>query len=199
MDRRLFLLPLTLLLLLSLAGTAAAAPAIPPILPPVLPPGEPVEAEGEAGEAEEECEAAEAEEGLEECEEELLGGGGPLPEECLLRTASARLLTSAAQDAARLTITYTASSPTEVFVTDIAAGAKGPVTLGHARRRFSQKGVFSAVQHLSPGAMAKVRAAKSVTVKLDVPAAPGECDGFYSLPLKRSSHSSAAAMWAGSI
>jgi hypothetical protein len=144
---------------------------------------------------EEECEAFEDEDGLEEEDEECLeggaGDGGVPPEECLLRTARARLFVYSAQSRVRLVIRYTAFSPTDVYVDYRLSGGRGPLRLGTAHQRFARSGLLRINERLSDGAMDKVRAAKRFTVLMNLPQAPRYCRRYdiRHLTIRRTVHS----------
>jgi hypothetical protein len=145
--------------------------------------------------AEEECEVFEDEEGLEEedpdCEEGE-GGIGPVPpEECLMRTARARLFTYGSQNRIRLVIRYTAFAPADVYVDFKLSGGKGPLKLGTAHQHFAKSGQLRVNERLSDGEMDKVRAAKRFTVLMNVPSAPHFCRRYDTrhLTIRRTVHS----------
>lgn len=145
-------------------------------------------------EFDEECEEVgeelEDEEGnLEVCE----GGGttGPIPpEECLLHSARARVLTYATHDRIRLVIRYTSFSPADVLVGYRLAGGRGSLSLGSARAHFAKQGVYRATERLSEAQAAKVRAAKRITVTFDIAGAPNYCHRFGTrrLTIRRTVH-----------
>jgi hypothetical protein len=145
--------------------------------------------------AEEECEAFEDEEGFEEedegaeCEEEADDSRAP-PEECLLRTARARLFTYSSQNRVRLVIRYTSFAPADVSVDYRLMGGKGALKLGSARQRFAKKGLFRLNERLTEGEMEKVRAARRFTVSMTVPEAPRYCHRYDTrhLTVKHSIH-----------
>ena len=144
-------------------------------------------------EGEEECEEFEEEDGLVEegegCAEEE---ASPLPpEECLLRTARARVFTYSSQDRIRLVIRYTSFSPADVSVDFRLAGGKGPLNLGSARQRFARKGLFRLTEKLTDSEAEKVRAARRFTVTMEIPEAPRYCRryGIRRLTVKRTVHS----------
>ncbi len=176
---------LALLVLLVAAAPAYAAVPLPP------PPFAPTEVE-EAIEDEEEGEWEEGEEvGSEEFEEEEEDAVGPFPpDECLLRTARARVFTSPAKSTVRLVVRYTSLAPAQVTVDYRLTGKKGALSLGQARQRFQKSGVFRLAATLSEAQMSKVRAAKSFEVSMRIPAAPSDCNRFYSrqLTIKRTVH-----------
>jgi hypothetical protein len=145
--------------------------------------------------AEEECEVLEDEEGLEEedpdCEEGDGGTGRVPPEECLMRTARARLFTYSSQNRIRLVIRYTAFAPADVYVDYKLSGGKGSLKLGTAHQHFAKSGLLRVNQHLSDGEMDKVRAAKRFTVLMNVPQAPRYCRRYDTrhLTIRRTVHS----------
>jgi len=144
--------------------------------------------------AEEECEVLEDEEGLEEedpdCEEGQDGNGRVPPEECLMRTARARLFTYNSQNRVRLVIRYTAFAPADVYVDYKLSGGKGPLKLGTAHQHFAKSGLLRVNEHLSDGEMDRVRAAKRFTVLMDVPSAPRLCRRYDTrhLTIRRTVH-----------
>jgi hypothetical protein len=127
---------------------------------------------------EEECEAGEEFEG-EEGELEVCGADGETgslpPEECLLRTARARLLVYDARERVRLVVRYTSFVPASVIVRYRLNGRR---ELGEARAHFSTRGLFRLSERLRRAEMARVRAARRFTVALEVPAAPRFCRRF---------------------
>ena len=143
------------------------------------------------GECEEPGEELEDEEGnVEICDSSGETSALP-PEECLLRTARARVFTFTAHDRVRLVIRYTSFSPADVVVNYHLNGAKGSLSLGEARDRFSKKGLFRVTEKLTKAQAAKVHAAKRFTVELDIPAAPSYCHRYDTrhLTIKRTIHS----------
>jgi hypothetical protein len=155
--------------------------------------------------AEEECEAFEDEDGAEEedeeCEEEEAGDSRVPPEECMLRTARARLFTYSAQNRVRLVIRYTAFTSADVYVDYKLMGGKGPLKLGAAHQRFAKSGLFRLTERLSDGEMEKVRAAKRFTVVLSLPEAPRYCRRYDTrhLSIKRTVHNQAVWFQSDSI
>jgi hypothetical protein len=147
--------------------------------------------EFEEEECEEPGEELEDEEGnVEVCDEN--GETSPYPpEECLLRTARARIFTFAASDRVRLVVRYTSFAPADVVVGYRLSGGKGSLSLGEVKDRFSKKGLFRVTEKLSKAQSAKVRAAKRFTVDLNIPAAPNFCRRYEirHLTIKRTVHS----------
>jgi hypothetical protein len=135
--------------------------------------------EDEEFEFEEEAEGEEDEEEFED-EEESEEAEGPLllPPECLLHTAAAQVAATASQGNVRLTIRYTSYIPTDVIVDYWLKGNKGALHLGEAKRHFGRQGVFRANERVSDRAMAKVLAARTVVVQLEIPDAPSFCQKY---------------------
>ncbi len=138
---------------------------------------EEIEEVGAGDEEAEEEESEEAEE-AEECEAEMQDIGSLPPEECLLRTTSARVFTG--RDGVRLVLRYSALAPTEVTIEYRLKGGKGGLRLGTAHKHFGQRGVFRATESLNESQMARVRAAKSFDVRLRVAGAPAFCGPYLS-------------------
>lgn len=143
-------------------------------------------------EEEAECEEFEDEEGFVEevCEEDEETGLLP-PEECMLRSARARLFTYSSQNKVRLVIRYTSFSAADVTVEYRLNGSRGSLKLGSAKRRFAKKGVFRATARLTGPQMEKVRAARRFTVKMSIPGIPGYCSRYDTrhLTIRRTVHS----------
>ncbi len=136
--------------------------------------GEEVEAETEAEEVGEETEVEAGEEEAEGCE----AAGVPPPASCLLRSAHARILVYAPQDRVRLLVDYTSSARAQATVEYRLEGNRGSLRLGDANRTLADRGVLHLSRRLTSAQMAKVRAAKSFTVELQVPTAPRSCRRF---------------------
>lgn len=137
--------------------------------------------EAEEVESEEEWEDEwDEEESEDEEEDEELGTAGPLllPPECLLHTAEAHVVASASQGTVRLTVHYTAFTPTNVTVDYWLKGSKGALHLGETKRHFARQGVLREDAHVSDRAMGKVLAARSFIVQLGIPAAPSFCEKY---------------------
>ncbi len=159
--------------------------------------------------AEDECESFEDEESFEEefegetgeCEGEQATGGPVPPEECLLRTARARLLTYSSQNKVRLLIRYTAFSQAEIFVDYHLSGGRGSLKLGSAHQHFGRRGLFRDTERLTPGEMERVRAARTVTVSMTVPEAPRYCRRYQTrrLTTRRGTRNRIVWRQAGSI
>jgi hypothetical protein len=157
--------------------------------------------EFEEDECEEVGEELEDEEGnVEICEEG--GAKSPMPpEECLLRSARARVLTFAAHDRIRLVVRYTSFSPADVLVAYRLTGGRGPLGLGSARVHFTQQGLYRATERLSEAQAAKVRAAKRFTVTLDILGTPDYCHRFETrhLTIRKTVHNQVVWFQEGSI
>jgi hypothetical protein len=152
--------------------------------------------EGEGGseeEVEEDCEG----------EEEIEAGaeGGQPPEECLLRSARARLVSSAAQNRVKLAVNYTAFAPTDAYIDYELIGGRGTLESPAAHQRLAEKGTFTLSRRLDGAEMEKARAARRVTVFLDVPSAPPNCRPFEirHLTTRRSLHSQVVWLQPGTI
>jgi hypothetical protein len=156
-------------------------------------------------EPEEECEVFEDEEGVEEeegeCEEEQADDSRVPPEECVLRTARARLFTYSSLNRIRLVIRYTAFDPGDVYVDYRLSGARGELRLGTAHQHFEKRGLLRVNQRLDENAMRKVRAAKRFTVVMTIPAAPRFCRRYDTrhLTIRRSIKSQAVWFQSDSV
>jgi hypothetical protein len=154
---------------------------------------------------EEDCEVFEDEEEsgeeVAECEEEEAEDSRVPPEECLLRTARARLFTYSSQNRVRLVIRYTAFAPADVYVDYKLSGGKGSLKLGTAHQRFAKSGLLRVNERLTDGEMDKVRAAKRFTVLMTVPEAPRFCRRYDTrhLTIRRTVHSQAVWFQSDSI
>jgi hypothetical protein len=170
----------------ALLALALLAVAIAPLAAPVISP-EAARADAVSEEAEEKAEEEEweREEAEEEAEEEELSakGAGPLPPECLLRTAKPSVVVQLGQGSLRLNLPYTTSTPTRVGVVYWLKGGKGSLQLGSASKHFGNQGVLHLSRHLDEREVAKVRAARVFIVNLDVPAAPSSCKQYLTLRL----------------
>jgi hypothetical protein len=97
------------------------------------------------------------------------------PEECLLKSARPHLVVYGSRNMVRLTIGYTTYEPAAAAVDYSAAGGRGSLDLGTAKRHLGGIGVIRLAKRLSDADMAKVEAAGHFTVRLDVAEAPGDC------------------------
>jgi hypothetical protein len=138
---------------------------------------EEVEVSEDEGSEEEESEKEEECEDGEECEEQLVPGEAP--RECLLISSQATVTATANKDKIRLQVRYTTSSPTAVALEYGLHGGKGSLYLGSEKKRFGRQGVLRLTKVLTENQMTKAMAAKSFTVRLRVPAAPGYCQSFF--------------------
>jgi hypothetical protein len=143
-------------------------------------------AEEELGE-EEGCE--EVEEGVEECEEEEAEGraaNARPSQECLLRSASARVVAHVEKNQLKLTIGYTAYESADATI----AFGKGPLNLGSTRRHLGRSGVIRLTEGLSTSQTEKLNPGDRISVQLQVAGAPKNC--------KRVGHLSPRLVLAGS-
>lgn len=175
----------TPILLIALLGAAKAAAA---------PMAEAPSAEAVAETASEE-ECIEWEEGEIECEAGEAGGGPLPPEECLLRTAQARVVSAPTRDRLRLVVRYTTSAPTRAYL-DFAlrGGGGGSLDLGVVRRHLGRSGVLRLHQTLGGGEMERARDASDFVLTLDIPSAPNYCQPYFTrrLDQKRTAHGQTA-------
>lgn len=209
-----FVVPLILTALLLGAGATHAAPD--PVAAPLAFEEEP-EAEGEiasdAEDEEEECEDAELEfeeETIGEAEFELLcdkeiaeqdrkkaaaARAGIAPEECLLRSANARVVAHDSHNDVRLTVGYTTYEPTTATVEYGFGRGKGPLRLGTAKRHLGRSGVIRLTTALADPKMDKVEAAGRFVVRLHVTGSPSSCRRFETEQLSVKRASEAQAIW----
>jgi hypothetical protein len=174
------LIAAALLLALSLLAAASlplSAPATPPESAQVE--AEISEEEGE-GEAESEFEEEE-EEG--EGEEFDAAHSVALPAECILRSAQPSVAVQLRHDSVRLTLRYVTEEPTKASVDYWLKGSKGSLQLGSASRRLGTHGVIRLNSHVDEREMAKVRAARTFLVSLDLPEIPSSCVRYLTLRL----------------
>jgi hypothetical protein len=183
-----------------LAFLLLAAATLPLSAPAVAPEAARAEAafpfeEGEE-ETEEEWELEETEEG-EEAEEEEFGARptAPLPPECLLRTIEPSVVAQLPNGSLRLTLRYTARTPTRVEIDYWLKGGKGSLQLDSVKRHFERQGVLHLSHHLDEREVAKVRAARVFIVDLDVPAAPASCKQYLTLHLSAKDLHRSRATW----
>lgn len=176
-------LAIALLCAATLPATAPAASAFASVEAELAEPGE---EEGEEWEFEVE---------EEEDEEEFGANAGALPPECLLRSAEPTVATQLGDDKLRLTLRYTTEIPTRVAVVYWLKGGKGSLQLGSTARRFGTQGVLRMTRHLDEREIAKVRAARTFVVDLDVAAAPAHCDRYLTLHLNAKSLHRSRATW----
>ncbi len=180
--------PRFLTVLQALLALALLAIAIAPLAAPAVSP-ESARAEfdfvaeetGDEGE-EEEWELEEEEEEAEE-EEFSAKGVASLPPECLLRTAEPAAVAQLQNGTLRLTLHYSSRIPTKVGVDYWLKGGKGSLQLGSVTRQLSRQGVLHLSRHFDEREAAKVRAARTFIIDLDVPAAPSSCEQYLTLRL----------------
>lgn len=182
--------------LIAVAAIAIAAAAIGPSPATALPAPSPqahtsdfLEEEGEEDEEDWEAEVPEGDGGWVELEEEgeeeesELGMGPFLPPECVLRTVRPEAVLDTAHDKLRLTLRYTSRAQTRAGLDLSLRGGKGSLHLGAPRRQLGRSGVLRLGRHLEDRELARARAARAVTVQLDVPAAPSSCRPYLTVRL----------------
>jgi hypothetical protein len=118
-----------------------------------------------------------------------------LPKACVLRVARARVFVYTKHDKARLVIHYTTYRPAQVTVAYALRGSRGNLALGSATARFKQAGVFRLAERLNKAEMAKVRAAKALTVHFKIPKTPNSCGRFYAKRLTIPRKVSGQTVW----
>jgi hypothetical protein len=176
--------------LLAIAVLPLAAPATPPAA---------VSAEAEIESTEEELEEEEwlIELEAEEEEEEGFEGGtaGPtgLPPECVLRTAEPSVI--ALHSRLQLTLRYTSEAPTDVGIEYWLKGGKGSLQLDSAKRHLGRRGVLRMSRQLDQRALAKVQAAHTVLLRLDLPDAESHCKRFLTFRLASKRRQGARTIW----
>jgi len=181
---RLFLslLSLTLLLVLGLAQSAQAT-----VESDAAAPFESIAEISEEDEAEEEECAEASDEAEEECEAEADESGASSGEECLLRTARARIVAFPAHNRVRLTLGYTAFAPAHATVEYLVKQNR----LGAGDRSLGRSGVVRLSQHLGDNEMGRLQASHRLTVVVRIPGVPQRCEQLetYRLALEHSSDS----------
>lgn len=184
----------------ALAAIALLAVAMAPLAAPVVAP-EPAHADVDfaAEETSEEVEEGEweEEEAEEEAEEEEFGTKSAtlLPAECLLRSVEPAVVARLNSGTLRLTLHYATSTPTRADVDYWLKGGKGSLQLGSATRRLGRQGTLHLNDHLDEREAAKVRAARTFIVDLDLPAAPAGCDKYLTLRLDAKDLDRSRATW----
>jgi hypothetical protein len=118
-----------------------------------------------------------------------------LPKACVLRVARARVFAFSKRSKARLVIHYTSYRPARVRVAYALAGRKGKLTLGSAAARFRRAGVFRLPVRLKAAQLAKLRAARSFTVRFKIAGAPGSCGRYYKKRLTIPKRVSGQTVW----
>jgi hypothetical protein len=173
---------------LSLLAAGIAAQPVTAALTPELPADlVEIESEDEGEETEEELEVGEEE------EFEVAAGTAYLPAECLLRSAEPTVVAQGHN--LRLTLRYTADSPTKVGVGSWLKGGKGSLQLGSVTRHISNHGVLRINHHLSDREAIKVRAAHAFVVDINVPEASPECKRYLTLRLTTKHLRAGRATW----
>jgi hypothetical protein len=196
-----FVVTLTLIAIIAPAKSAQASP--PPVAlaltgPSPALPGMPFvtvfdeEAEEEAGEEGEEGEEGEAEE---EAEGESARAGAEPPYECVLRTARATIVAMEAQSKLRLQLSYTSFEPAPAILDYQLRGGKGSLALAGGHRHLAESGVLRETKTLSDYQLAKVMAAKTFTIRIRVPGAPGYCSRYSSRQLKAKREAPGKVTW----
>jgi hypothetical protein len=187
-------LPLILLAIFAVAGPATAPADTEAAAAPFE-----VEAEAsEEGEDEEECveswgdEDEEAGEAEEECQDEEEGADASSGEDCLLRTARARVVAYPIRNQVRLTLGYTTFAPTRAAV-EYGAGQGSRVDT--ATRRLGRSGVVRLSKHLGEGAMNQLSRSHRFTVTLHFPEVPRNCDRLVTEQLKLQRSSDSRITW----
>jgi hypothetical protein len=183
----------------ALIALALIAIAMAPLAAPVVSP-EPAHADVDfiAEETDEEGEEEwELEEGEEEAEEEEFGtkGAAVLPPECLLRSAEPSVVAQLNSGTLRLALQYTARTPTKVGIDYWLKGGRGSLQLGSATRHLERQGTLHLTSHLDEREAAKVRAARSFVVDLELPAAPSSCEKYLTLRLNAKDLDRSRATW----
>lgn len=168
--------PVALIGLLCLVKAASATAAQQPAPEPIT-----------ANQLEEEC--FEWEEGGLECEE-AEGVGPRAPEECLLRTARARVVSSPSRNRLLMIVRYSTVEPTHAYLDfQMRKGAES-LDLGVVRRHLGNSGVLRLTETLGDVRMERARDASDYLLTLDVPTAPSYCQPFFTrlLSLRRTVH-----------
>jgi hypothetical protein len=209
-----FVVPLILAALLLGVKSAQAAPPVAGLTPlsfEELDFEENLESEEDEAEfAAEECETAKEElaegeltkaESDEICREaegegrKTASGSNTAPEECLLRSAHARLVADDSPGGVRLTVGYTTYEPTAATVDFSARGGKGMLHLGTSKHHLGRSGVVRLSKALAESEMAKVDAAGRFTVQIHIPGAPAGCRRFATEQLTVKTASRDQAVW----
>jgi hypothetical protein len=182
---RKFPLLLVLLLLSILLGATSAHASSGPLLSQPAPFVATSEEEGE-GESEE-AEEGDAELDRELCEydpelfceeegEEAAPKRKAKDDQCLLKNASAAVITSPGKRRLRLTVHYRTLKPASVTVEASLQGPKGTVRLKTSHARFRRSGVYRDTFGLAERQMKKALAAREFTVEIHVVNTPPSCD-----------------------
>lgn len=184
------ILSIAICLLVALFAQPAAAQILPATLAAVVEDDEAAEVsdeefeEGEAGWDEEE-----EEEEFEEDDPQVL------PSECLLNTATARVVASANRNTVRLSVRYSSSEPARTIVDYWLKGGEGSLQLRATKHHISRKGQLSSFERLGDRAMEKVMAARVFIVHIDPAATPSYCDRYSTLRLTVKHQTGAQTSW----
>ncbi|HEY1355008.1 MAG TPA: hypothetical protein VGF09_01715 [Solirubrobacterales bacterium] len=171
--------PVVLIALLGLVK-AASSPAA------EFPPPE-AAAESALGE-----ECIEWEEGVVECEPaEAPAEPGPYPPEaCLLRSAQARVVSSASRNRLRIVVRYSAVVPTRAYLDFEMRSGGASLGLGVVKRHLGRSGVLRLRESLGAAQMERARQATDFLLTVDIPSTPSYCDRYSTrrLSLRRTLH-----------
>jgi len=174
--------PLLLALLVAVPAAVPAQASIGPSAAPAWNAGA-IAADMEEGESEEEDEEEETEVELEFEESEAVGEERTLPEECRLRSAAPQVVADFDRGETRLSLRYTSGSSLRIGVSYWLKGAKGTLRLGSASRRIGRRGVIALSRRLDERSLAKLQAARTIVVQLDVPDTPRLCRRYLTMRL----------------
>ncbi len=188
------ILSIAICLLAALLAQPAAAQIDPISLPKPLASAieEDDTAEVSDEEFEEDEEWGEEEEEEEEFEED---DPGALASECVLNTATARVVASAHRNTVRLSVRYSSSEPARTTIDYWLKGGEGSLQLRATKRYISREGQLSSFEHLGDRAMEKVRAARIFIVHIDPAATPPYCDRYSTLRLTVKHQTGAQTSW----
>src|SRR5262249_54128897 len=130
--------------------------------------------------------------GVVECEpaEDSTESGPYPPEECLLRSARARVLSSPSGSRLRFVVGYSAVVPTRAYL-DIEMRSGGTSSgLGVVRRHLGRSGVLRLRESLDAGQMERARDATDFLLTIDIPSTPSYCERYFTrhLELRRTVH-----------
>ncbi len=177
--------PVVLIGLLCLVKAASSTAAPNPA--PELPVAPMIESEGEGEEA-----CFEWEVGVLECEGPENGAEeGPYPpEECLLRTVQARVVSSASHNRLRFIVRYSMVVPTRAYLDFEVHKGHDSFALDIVKRHFGKSGVVRITESLGSGQMEKARSASDYLLTLDIPSTPSFCQPYFTrrLSQKRTLH-----------
>lgn len=137
----------------------------------------------EEGESEEETEEEETEVELEFEESEEPAEAGPPTEECRLHSAAPQVVADFGRGETRLTLRYTSGASLRIGVSYWLKGAGGALRLGSTTRRIGRRGVIALSRHLDDRSLAKLQAARTIVVQLDVPNTPRSCRRYLTMRL----------------